>query len=69
MAIAVSMTIMGINRVQTSYDFEQQTRAQSMAVACVEEALEQIRNDSDYTGDGSLSLGDDSCEYTVLNAG
>lgn len=56
LSITISMTLAGINRSQTSHEYEKKIRAQSLAIACTEEAFEQIRADNNFTGTGSLNL-------------
>lgn len=41
----------------------------ALAQACAEEGLQQIRDNTAYTGTGTLTLGAGSCSYTVANTG
>lgn len=40
-----------------------------VADACSEYALQQIRNDGNITGTGTLNIGNGSCSYTITTGG
>jgi hypothetical protein len=44
-------------------------QARNLAVACGEEALQQMHDDTSFTGTNNLSLGQGTCTYTVTNLG
>ncbi len=46
----------------------QADQARALADSCAEHALQLIRNNSSFVGSGSLTIGSNSCSYTV-NAG
>tara|TARA_B100000745_G_scaffold162806_1_gene106594 strand:+ start:594 stop:986 length:393 start_codon:yes stop_codon:yes gene_type:complete len=71
MSVGVSVTILlsGINSSRTSFSYQELLQAKALADACAEEALQQIRDNSSYTGSGSLSLGQGSCNYNVQSTG
>ena len=48
---------------------EQSNQAKALANACAEEALQQIRDSTPFTGTGNLTLGQGSCNYTVTSGG
>ncbi len=72
---AVALTVvtvvfaLGIGSTMTSTEFVASHQAKALANACAEEALEQVRASTAYTGTGSLSLSTGSCSYTVSNTG
>lgn len=68
-AIAVSLILLGIGSSRTSFAIEQSNQAKALANACAEEALQQIRDLTPYTGDGSLTFGQGDCSYTVTSQG
>ena len=68
-AITTSLLLLGIDSSRTSFAQEQSYQARSLANACAEEALQQIRNMTAYTGSGTISLGQGSCDYLVTNTG
>lgn len=68
-AIAVSLILLGIGSSRTSFAVEQSNQAKALANACAEEALQQIRDSTPYTGSGNLSLGQGDCSYTVTSQG
>ena len=45
------------------------SRARALATACAQEALQQIRNSTNFTGSGNLSLDGGTCAYNVVNDG
>lgn len=71
MAVVVAVTFLsvGINWSQTSFDLERSKQTTVLAHACAEEALQQIRSSTPYTGSGNLNLGQGSCTYTVSSGG
>lgn len=68
-AIAVSLLLLGLGSSRTSFALEQSNQAKALANACAEEALQQIRDSTSFTGTGNLSLGQGTCSYTVTNDG
>ena len=64
-AIAVSVIWLGLGRSKSSFALEQSNQAKALANACSEEALQQIRDVTAFTGTGSLTLGQGTCSYTV----
>ena len=68
-AIATSLLLLGLGSSRTSFALEQSNQAKALANACSEEALQQIRDSTPFTGTGSLTLGQGTCGYTVANDG
>ncbi len=68
-AIATSLLLLGLGSSRTSFALEQSNQAKALANACSEEALQQIRDSTPFTGTGSLTLGQGTCGYTVVNDG
>ncbi len=68
-AVSVSLLLLGLSFSQTSYALQQSNQAKGLANACAEEALEQIRTTTSFTGAGNLTFGLGSCTYTVLSTG
>lgn len=72
-AVAVSITfsliLLGIGNTKTALSLDQSKQAWGLADACGEEALQQIRDSTPFTGTGNLTLGQGSCIYTVTNQG
>ncbi len=69
MAIAVAVLWLGLGSSKSSFSLEQSSQAKALANACSEEALQQIRDSTSFTGTGNLSLGQGTCAYTVTNDG
>ena len=68
-AITTSLILLGLGSSRTSFAIEQSNQAKGIANACAEEALQQIRDSTPFTGSGNLTLGQGICAYTVTNQG
>lgn len=68
-AITLSMILLGLGSSRTSFAMEQSNQAKALANACAEEAMQQIRDSTPFTGTGNLTLGQGTCTYTVTNDG
>lgn len=72
-AVATSITafllLSGINASKSAVVIDQGYQAQVLTSACMEEALQQIRDLTSFAGSGNLSLGNGSCTYNVVNTG
>lgn len=68
-SVAVSLLLLGLGISRTSFTEGQLRQARFLTDACAEEALEQIRDATAFSGSGSLSLGNGSCSYTVVSGG
>ncbi len=66
-AIATSVIWLGLGSSKSSLALEQSNQAKALANACSEEALQQIRDSTPYTGSGNLTLGQGTCSYTVTS--
>jgi hypothetical protein len=69
LAVTASLLLLGIGSARTSFAVRQSLQAKSLASACAEQGLEQIRANISYVGTGNLSLGQGVCSYTVTNQG
>ncbi len=67
--ITTSLILLGLGSSRTSFAIEQSNQAKGLANACAEEALQQIRDSTPYTGSGNLAFGEGSCSYTVSSQG
>lgn len=68
-ATAISLISIGISSSQTTTALERANQAKALANACAEEALQQIRNSTVFSGNGNLALGQGTCVYEVINNG
>ncbi|MDQ3076038.1 MAG: hypothetical protein M3Q34_02830 [bacterium] len=68
-AVTVSLILLGLASSRTSFAIEQSNQAKGLANACIEEALQRIRELTAFTGSGNLSFGQGTCSYTVVNTG
>lgn len=68
-AITLSIILLGVGSSRTSFAMEQSNQSKALANACAEEALQQIRDSTPFTGTGNLTLGQGTCSYTVTSQG
>ena len=68
-AISTSLFLLGTSALRTSFASEQSSQAMALSDACAEEALEQIRKNSSYTGTITITLGQGTCTYIITNTG
>ena len=68
-AITLSLILLGLGSSRTSFAYEQSNQAKGLANACVEEAMQQIRDSTPFVGSNTLALGQGICSYTVTSQG
>lgn len=71
-AVAISLALLSTSTdIQRSTLVQQQSKqARGLAVACAQEALQQVHDSTTYTGTTSISpIGQGNCSYTVTNTG
>jgi hypothetical protein len=61
--------VLGIGSSKTSIAMYQSRQSLAAAHSCGEEALETIRENNGFVGNGNLTLGAASCSFTVTNKG
>jgi hypothetical protein len=69
LAIGLALLTMGADSQRSTLVLQQSAQARSLATACAEEALQEIHDDTAFTGTGNLNLGEGTCSYTVTNTG
>jgi hypothetical protein len=69
LAIASALLIGGTDSQRETLALQQSTQARSLATSCGEEAMQQIHDNTTFTGTSSLTLGAGNCTYTVTNTG
>ena len=69
LAIASALLVTATDSQRSTLVNQQSAQARSLASACGEEALQQIHDDTSFTGTNNLSLGQGSCTYTFTNTG
>lgn len=60
-AIATSLLLLGIGSSRSSLILEQSAQAKSLANACAEYALNQLRLDENYAGNETVSISGQNC--------
>ncbi len=68
-AISLALLVAGADSQRSTLVTQQSTQARSLASACAEEALQQIHDNTAFTGTNNLTLGQGTCAYTVTNTG
>ncbi len=68
-AITASIILLGLSSSRASFSLSEHTRAYWVANGCVEDALEQIRENTSYVGTLTENIGEGSCTYTVTDDG
>ena len=68
-AVSVSLILLGIDSSRNSLVFQQSAQAKAMAGACAEEALQILSDLPSFSGNGSLTIGENTCSYTVTPGG
>lgn len=68
-AAAIAMLVAGADSQREALVSQRSSQARGLVDACVEEALQQIHDNTAFTGTNNLALGQGSCTYTVTNTG
>lgn len=69
LSIGLSLLVSGIDASRIGFLFENSGQARFLADACAEEALQEIRDFTPFTGSGGLSFEYGDCTYTVVSGG
>lgn len=65
-AVAIYLVLSGLYSYQNSFLHEQSTRAETLANACAESALNHIQLCSIINGSGSVQIDSDTCNYEIM---
>jgi hypothetical protein len=68
LAIAMSVTVMGISSANSSLGYQKGQEAEKISESCIEETLIRLRSDGNFSG-VSLTFGNGSCTATVSAQG
>jgi uncharacterized protein (UPF0333 family) len=69
LAIASSVLLLGLGASKTGFVIEESAKAKSLANLCAEASLQEIRNLTSFVGTNTISVGSNSCTYTVVDNG
>jgi len=69
LTVIFTLALLTLSSSRTTSAFSSSFRAKAVANACAEQGLMEIRNNSNYVGTGSLTLGGQGCTFTVVNTG
>lgn len=67
--IAISLILRGIGISRSSLIEEQSAQSIAYAESCAEDAIQQIRNSTPFTGSGSQTFSNGSCSFLVTSQG
>ncbi len=67
--LVTGVILLGLAWSRTSFTAQQSFQAKTLADACMEDALQNIKNSITFAGNGTLTFGQGSCNYTVTNNG
>lgn len=68
-AVATALLVAGADANRETLIVQQSTQARGYVDACVEDALQQIHDNTSFTGTDGLVLGQGTCSYTVASTG
>jgi hypothetical protein len=68
-AITVSLLLLGLGSTQTSFALAQSAQARANANFCIEDVLEQIRDNVYFSGNGNIVTANGDCDYSVTSQG
>lgn len=69
LAISLALLTTGTDNQRNSLATQQSKQARGLAVACAQEALQQMHDNTSFTGSNNINLGQGTCSYTVTNTG
>lgn len=69
LVITTVLALLANDFYQTSFILEQSNQDKAITNACAEVALQNIYDDNYFFGTGSISLGNGSCDYYVIDTG
>jgi len=69
MSIIFSSSWISLNSIKSGRVLVNSKQSKVMANACAEIALQNIRDDINYSGSANLTINGNSCSYTVVNQG
>ncbi len=67
--VVTGVVLLGLSWSRTSFTLEQSFQAKALTDACAEDALQRIKDTIPFAGNGTLTLGQGSCAFTVTNNG
>lgn len=69
LAVTTSVLLLSVGNGKAVLQANQSYQASALAGTCAESALGAIKTNILYTGNGSVTVGSDSCTYSVQNLG
>ena len=67
--IVVSLLLLGLGSMRTSFADAQGSYSRAYANACAEESLQKIYENVSFSGTSSLNFSSGTCNYSVTNTG
>lgn len=69
LAVSLALLMTGTDAQRATLVTQQSAQARNLAAACAEEALQQIHDNTAFTGNNLLNHGQGTCSYTVTSTG
>lgn len=67
--VTLGMLQVGLIQTQTAIVFSDSKKAANLANACAEYALQEVRNNTAFTGSATITISSQDCDYEVLSLG
>ncbi len=68
-AITASVILFGLSSSRTSFSLVNKIQSYWAGNGCIEEVLENVREDTGFAGSGHYAIGQGFCDYTIINTG
>ncbi|MDH4330339.1 MAG: hypothetical protein OEV93_02185 [Candidatus Moranbacteria bacterium] len=69
LTILLSFLALGRVSISGSLVFSKSVQARTLTESCVETALQEIRNETTFSGSGNILIEDNECSYEVIDNG
>ena len=69
LAVVLALLFSGVMNMSATTAVSKSNQATVSADNCAQEALQQIRDSTSFSGSGNLSFSDSACQYSVINLG
>ncbi len=69
LTVVLSLVFIFLSSHRVFNSFYDSFSSKSLATACAEKGLMEVRKNTDYTGSGSMTFEEKNCYYTVMKTG
>ena len=67
--VAVTVSLLGTDMTRQKIMKHEEVSALYVAEGCIEQALERLRQDNNYSGENNVIIGEGTCSVSVTNTG